>query len=266
MHKGFVALGAIIAFVAAILLIASLSGADGANVSQSHAIPEWPSVLEISINTLGSASISVSWSGGGAHTQVYLAPCATSACNSPGALLQLGAGASGSFSSSLADGTYLLWENTTGTTSGSVSGSYTVSGLTLLLVLGFALLAVGALLLVVGFIKKSKPKAVYEGEEEEQKFKIGPMDRGAGPGDDPGTAAATTPAPATPKAAPAVEYRPERAEPPRFMKATEPYEMDNAGPTPGSERAMLTCSNCGTVNEPWITNCRTCKRPLSKTG
>ncbi|MCI4363574.1 MAG: hypothetical protein L3K13_04640 [Thermoplasmata archaeon] len=266
MHKGFVALGAVLAFVAAILLIASLSGTDGANVAQTHSIPEWPSVLEISINTLGSASISVSWSGGGAHTQVYLAPCANSACNSPGTLLQLGAGASGSFSSSVASGTYLLWENTTGTTSGSLSGSYTVSGITLLLVLGFALLAVGALLLVVGFIKKTKPRAVYEDEESEQKFKIGPMDRGAGATGDTGPTTAPTPTAAVARPAPPVEYRPERAEPPRFMKATEPYEMNSPPPVPGSERAELVCTTCGTVNEPWITNCRTCKRPLSKTG
>jgi hypothetical protein len=40
---------------------------------------------------------------------------------------------------------------------------------------------------------------------------------------------------------------------------------DAAGPTPGS-RADQVCNHCGTVNEAWLTNCRSCKRPLASTS
>ena len=36
-------------------------------------------------------------------------------------------------------------------------------------------------------------------------------------------------------------------------------------PAAGSARAPLKCANCGTMNEPWLTNCRWCKRPLAST-
>ncbi|MCI4346384.1 MAG: hypothetical protein L3K07_06485 [Thermoplasmata archaeon] len=263
MHKGFLALGVVLAFVGAIMLIATLSGVDGANVAHPVAIPQWNSDLQFQVNTIGAATISIAWTGGSANTQVTLSTCSSSGCNLPGPPTAVGRGSSGSFTATVSPGTYLLWENFT--TSG-VSGSYTVSGITVLLVLGFALLAPGAIFIVVGIVKKSKPKVVYEDEESEQKFKIGPMDRGAGSAGEAAVTAAPAPTPAPVRRAPEVEYRPERAAPPRFMKATEPYEMDSAPPVPGSERAQLVCTTCGTVNEPWITNCRSCKRPLSKTG
>lgn len=37
----------------------------------------------------------------------------------------------------------------------------------------------------------------------------------------------------------------------------------SAGPT--ASRPVLVCRTCGTVNEPWITHCRSCKRPLQST-
>jgi uncharacterized membrane protein len=40
-----------------------------------------------------------------------------------------------------------------------------------------------------------------------------------------------------------------------------PANSDAAG-----GRANRVCAYCGTVNEPWLTNCRKCKRPLASTG
>lgn len=37
-------------------------------------------------------------------------------------------------------------------------------------------------------------------------------------------------------------------------------------PTPGTERARRICNYCGASNDPWLTNCRSCKRPLASTG
>ncbi|MCI4335535.1 MAG: hypothetical protein L3K04_07930 [Thermoplasmata archaeon] len=160
----------------------------------------------------------------------------------------------------------MIWANNTAGFNQAqpvLSGSYTVSGLTLLLLLGIVLLIAGVLVLVLGALAKAKPKVVYE-EEQEEKFHIGPMAKD--PNAEPAAAASTPPPPRPKPTAPPVEYRPERPAPARYMKETEPYAMPNEPPTAGSERPQLTCRKCGTVNEPWVTNCRNCKRPLSHTG
>ena len=39
----------------------------------------------------------------------------------------------------------------------------------------------------------------------------------------------------------------------------------SSSPTPGTARPNLVCATCGTINEPWLTYCRSCKRPLLST-
>ncbi|HEV2429843.1 MAG TPA: hypothetical protein VGV64_08405 [Thermoplasmata archaeon] len=56
----------------------------------------------------------------------------------------------------------------------------------------------------------------------------------------------------------------------RFFTPSEDDTPGPAGPAAapsrsGPARAGLTCRSCGTVNEPWLTNCRKCKRPLQFT-
>ncbi|MCI4351505.1 MAG: hypothetical protein L3K15_08350, partial [Thermoplasmata archaeon] len=46
----------------------------------------------------------------------------------------------------------------------------------------------------------------------------------------------------------------------------EPEEEERAPAAPFKPRATIICGFCGTPNEPWITQCRKCKRPLSSTG
>lgn len=50
------------------------------------------------------------------------------------------------------------------------------------------------------------------------------------------------------------------------------YEAAAAAPGPvegvagsATNRPMVKCAHCGTMNEPWITNCRWCKRTLTST-
>ncbi len=50
------------------------------------------------------------------------------------------------------------------------------------------------------------------------------------------------------------------ANPPSLAEAPEPE-----GGATAPARANLVCRNCGTVNEPWIVNCRKCHRPLQFT-
>ncbi len=60
---------------------------------------------------------------------------------------------------------------------------------------------------------------------------------------------------------------------PRYFES--PASSTPARPTPppapvtppaGGARANLVCPHCGTVNEPWLDNCRKCRRPLHSTG
>ncbi|HEV2449886.1 MAG TPA: hypothetical protein VGU43_05720 [Thermoplasmata archaeon] len=259
MRRGLFGAGLAVAVIGVILLLAALAGLEGANVAQSTTIPQWTNYETISINTIGSGSLSVSWSGGSTNTQVYLAQCTNGPCSTYSALAT-GHGSSGSISSSISSGSYRLWENFT---TNGVSGTYTVSGITLLEVIGFLVIAIGAVLIAVGALLKAKPRLVYQEPEQEDLFKVGSSIPGA---EAASAVTPTKPAGPTRPAAPAVEYRPERPEPPRFMKASEPYTPSAPSPNAQGDRPMRICSNCGTSNEPWITNCRNCKRPLSQTG
>jgi YVTN family beta-propeller protein len=56
---------------------------------------------------------------------------------------------------------------------------------------------------------------------------------------------------------------------PRYFEPAEEEGMaPPAAPTPaptGGRRPPLKCPKCGAMNEPWLTNCRNCKRPLQST-
>lgn len=256
MRWGLFGAGVAVAIIGAIFVLAALGGLDeNANVAQSTTIPAWTNFQTVTANTVGPASISVSWHGGSSGTQVYLAQCTNGACTTYNPPV-VGHGSSGSISSSGPSGSYRLWENFT---TNGVAGSYTVSGITLYEVIGFLVIPAGVILVAVGAVLKAKPKLVYQEPEQEDAFKIGPSIPTAEvtPTQAPGPARA---------AAPPVEYRPERPEPPRFMKESEPYTPSAPSPNAPGDRPMRVCPNCGTSNEPWITNCRNCKRPLSQTG
>jgi hypothetical protein len=72
----------------------------------------------------------------------------------------------------------------------------------------------------------------------------------------PGPAKASAPEPAGP-----VFFKP--SEPEQLYGANDPSPA--AAKAPG-QRPYIKCASCGTMNEPWLHNCRWCKRPLESTG
>jgi hypothetical protein len=212
------------------------------------------SALTLQPQTVGNAQVSISWSGGSTGTDLYLVSSTPDCFTTPTSSVAHGSGASGSLSASLSPGTtYYLFINgcPTGTT---LSISYTPSGLTYLMLIGVVIIALGAILAVLGARLQPRPKYVAPPEE-------------------PAPAPAyviPTPIQPTPTTAPGpvVGVRPAApAPPPRFMPAsesTEPAAVTST--TPSGPRANRTCASCGTINEPWLTNCRKCTRPLGTTG
>jgi uncharacterized membrane protein len=223
------------------------------SAQQSVTIPIG-SALQLTPTGIGSGSLSVSWSGAPAATKLYLTS-AQPACPNPSGVLGNGSGASGSFSASLSSGSS-YWLFICGTAQ-SVPVTYSVSGISYLMLIGIVLAILGAVIAALGV--RARPKVVPMMEE--------PMAE-AEPGELPPY---VVPPPITPEMAPSaptptvIGVRAQPPEPTRFMPASEPT-ANTMAPRAGGARANVTCSFCGTVNEPWITNCRKCKRPLSSTG
>jgi hypothetical protein len=124
--------------------------------------------------TIGDASVTISWSGGTTATNVTLFDCGSSC---PGSLTGLaktatGSGASGSLGASLTPGNQYLFVETNGTA--TLSASYSVSGLTILAVIGLVIAVVGTLLVIL----PTKP------EEPAPAMDAAPVDQG-GYADDP---------------------------------------------------------------------------------
>lgn len=243
-------------------LIAQVQNAP--EMSSGFAAPFTPAIF-------GGGTLKVSWTGAGPNTVVTVYDCpGDTSCGSAhdfGSLTTVasGNGASGSLSASVTGGTtYLIAEQ--GTT-GGLNVSMTVSGLTILTIIAVAVVVVGLVLVALPVRKPSLTP-----EEEEQAA---------------ATAAANAAAPeevvlAAPSSGPAPTMTPTRAAPliPRAPEAAPSEESNmyqsgedepetvasSATPTGGSRRPNIKCPNCGTMNEPWITNCRWCKRTLTSTG
>lgn len=212
-----------------VLIIGVLLAVVGLPPAQSETLPAG-GALEITPSTVGSDSVTVAWSGASDGTTVSIAAC-ESGCQSTGGVIASSTGASGSVSATLTSGTsYAIFE--TGS-SGGVSATVTQSGISILTIIGIVVLIVGLLLLVLG--ARSKPKMAAPAAPEPE------MTAGVGTG---------------------------MMGQPNPDVQTTAYEAPTAqsGPVAGTARANLVCTHCGTVNEPWITNCRQCKRPLANTG
>jgi hypothetical protein len=226
------------------------------------------SVDELTPSGVGATQLSVSWSGGSSNTEVYLTT-STPSCPNSGSNVATGSGASGSFSASLASGsTYGLYFCTGGavSSSSSISVTTTATGFTWFMVIGIAIAVIGAIIAVLGY--RAEPKARPVEEEAPAEGMVGlmgaPTPYAVPPPMTPETSSSG--GPGTEKTV--IGDRIPPPEPPRFMPASEPEEPSaTSGPAPsGAARPNRTCAKCGTVNEPWVTNCRKCKRPLASTG
>ena len=221
MRKGLLVAG-IIVLVLGVLLAAY--GFAVLNTS-SVTIPGNGSVEEFSVPSVGSAGVTISWSGAPSGTTVNVVQC-ENACQTLGSETAAGSGSTGSVSFTASSGTtYGIYA--TGASNG-VPSTVKVTGITILDLIGIVLLVLGAVLALLGVRMKARaprPEPM-----------AAPMPAAVdAPADDDVTVVA----------------------PPPSQAAVAPV---------AGQRANLTCSHCGTVNEPWLTNCRKCKRPLTSTG
>ncbi len=257
MRKGVLIAGIVVLVLGG--LIAAYAFVDS---TQSTTIPS-PSTglgLDFTPSLIGSGTVKLSWSDASSQFRFSVYQCATSACSSPsGAALAEGSGASGSVSFTASGGQWYAVDASAGS-SQAVPVSVDVSGLTILLLIGIVILAVGALIALLGVRMKAKVKLVEAPEEEPVKemFVTTPFS---------GVQDASAAAPEA--AAPA--YRPEAAEPSGpvyFEPTTSASTASGGGPTGGAPaaRGPIVCPSCGTMNDFWLTNCRNCRRPLTVTG
>ncbi|MHB8351252.1 MAG: hypothetical protein ACYDFT_00930 [Thermoplasmata archaeon] len=255
MRRGILIAGIVVLVIGILLLV--LSFAVQAS-PQSTSMPVYPNYLSLTPTTIGSASVTVSWSAASAGTTVYLT-FGTPTCANPSSVVGQCRGASGSFSASLSPGnTYALYA-CSDAAGGSLST--TTSGFSILGIIGIVVAVVGAIVAVVGVRARPKVATSTSAAPEENAapeaspyFVPRPMTA-----QEAGSASTGT----TP-----IGMQEGAQEPARFMPAYDPGspKPPSTAPAPGEARPSRTCVFCGAVNESWITNCRKCKRPLSSTG
>ena len=214
----------------------------------------------------GSGTVKFSWSGAGPNTTVTLFSCpGDPSCGLTKAFTSLskvasGNGESGSFSASVTGGTtYLVTQN--GTT-GNLSVVYAVSGFSLDSILGIVIVVVGIVLVALPGPRRTAAEEAAARAAESQDDEPGPdevtLEAPASKG-----APVMGPAPTAVSSAAMVEAEPE---PETEPDADTGAVASTSVPAGGSGKKAIKCSNCGTMNEPWITNCRWCKRTLTTTG
>ena len=106
-------------------------------------------VLALTPSTVGSSTLSVSWSSAPSSGTVYLVT-GTPTCSHPSGVVAQANGSSGSFSVTVQPGTtYSLYDCSGGSGAGATF-TYSSLGLTYLMVIGIVLGVVGLVLLVLG--------------------------------------------------------------------------------------------------------------------
>jgi hypothetical protein len=259
MRTGIFAIGLVVLVLGVILLAVSIVG-----LPQANSIPpQSVGGLSISPPFLGSGTVNLAWSGANSQFRVSVYSCGSSQCTSiPSAnnLVANGAGASGTLSFTASGGQYYLAVSNPQT---SITVPVTITatgGLTLLSVIGIALLVVGAVVAVLGFRMKAKVKApAAEEAPQKEMFSLSST---------PFTDQETGPAAAA--ASNTSSSMRERSEPtgpigPVYFTGGESGPQATAASS-GSKRAPIKCPSCGAMNDPWLTTCRTCRRPLARTG
>ncbi|MCI4326137.1 MAG: hypothetical protein L3K16_00645 [Thermoplasmata archaeon] len=232
MRKGLVVVGVVL------LIIGVLAAGLTFQLSQSANVPAAPSAETATMPTLEDGSVTVSWSGGTAATVLGVFS-GTGCTNGPAAPLASGSGASGSVTVSVTSGTTYQICTTAG---GPVSATIQTDGFGIFVIVGIVLAAMGAFLLVIGVMARPRTRAA------------------------PAEVDAATPA-ATDSTQPSdgsmsdLHAPRDPTDQGHIMQAAPIAEQAAQG-----NRAMIKCASCGTLNEPWLHNCRRCQRALTTTA
>lgn len=231
MRKGLVIVGAVL------LIIGVLAAGLTFQQTSSVTVPAAPDAVSATLNTVIDGTMTVSWSGGTANTTFNVYNCPGGNCQNAGKPFAVGHGATGSLSFSIASGgTYGF----SVANSAAVSANVQTDGFVILTIIGIVLAALGSFLLVIGIVAKPRVRA--------SPAEVAP----AAPADAPPSIAGET-AGQTWVAGP--------SGPETIMQA----RVEPTQPAQGSQ-AYIKCASCGTMNEPWLHNCRWCKRALESTA
>jgi hypothetical protein len=230
MRKGLVVVGVVL------LIVGILAAGLTFQQTTQETIPSAPNALTVTLGTVVAGTMTVTWSGGVAGETFDVFECASSTCSDTGSPLATGHGDSGSLSFSVSSGTTYAFQ----VSGQAVSASVQINGFAILTIVGIILAAIGSFLLVIGIVAKPRVRAA------------------------PTEVMAPTAA----------------AAPPSFAGET-PGQTWHTGPR-GQETIMkarveapqaaqgtlqsIKCASCGTMNEPWLHNCRWCQRPLETTA
>ncbi|HEV2317457.1 MAG TPA: hypothetical protein VGV89_07785 [Thermoplasmata archaeon] len=261
MRRAVFVVGVLLVIVGVILLGL---GYYAISATQSTSVQAGSALEPPTASFVGGVTVSISWSGGSSSTQVFLTSSNGVCPGNPGSTAH-GSGASGSFTASLASGTtYYLYacssSNPATSVPETISVTYSDSGLSYLMLIGIIVAVLGAVVAILGLRMKPAVKAA-ESPEDVTPPEEAPYEMPA-----PITSSGPTPQP-TAGRPPPVGVRSEPPEPQRFMPASEPEtNAAPSAPPQGGARPPRICSFCGTSNEPWVTNCRKCKRPLASTA
>jgi hypothetical protein len=239
MRKGRVIVGIILVVIGLVLAVVPFFESASVNV------PQDPLAYNFSPNIIGSGTVTISWSGGSAGTSIEVLPCSGGTCYGQSTPLASGSGSSGTLSFSAQGGSsYALTETNSTST---VTAKVTISGLQPLELIGIAVVVVGAFFAVLGL---RRPRSTRAAAPE-----VAPTETYLAP--PPASETVMTGPQAMPSAAPSQ---------PVEETVVEAPPAPSSVPPGGSGRPSRKCGHCGTMNEPWITNCRKCKRPLASTG
>lgn len=230
MRRGLVIAGIVLLLIGVVLAVLPLLQTSAID------IPAYPSDNTITPNMIGPGSITITWSGAPSSTHVVVFPCSGGTCSGSATPIANVSGGSGTITFTASSGSsYAVTEFNGGA---SVSGTVKVGGLVALQLIGIVLLVIGLVLVVLGLRGRARAPAPESVEPAPAPVETGVMGN-----------------PTESASAPEAVYM----APPSTAASASP------GGSPGA-RANRQCASCGTMNEPWITNCRKCKRPLASTG
>jgi hypothetical protein len=230
MRKGLVVIGVVLLILG--VLVAGLSYQQTTGTT----IPTSPSALSLTLGTVIAGTMTVSWTGGGSSETINVFQCSSSSCGATGSPIAVGHGDSGSLSFGVSSGaTYAIQA-----TGSPASATVQISGFGIATFIGIILAAIGSFLLVIGIVAKPRVRAAPE--------EVAPPTAAAAPpsfaGETPGQTWHTGP---------------------RGQETIMKARVETPQAAQGTLQS-IKCASCGTMNEPWLHNCRWCQRPLETTA